>query len=60
MMEISLYEAAILKQFRVMSYGSITVHFLDGVPLRYTLGAQYAIDPTGDVELLKEVAKSKN
>ena len=56
-MDVSPYEAVIIKELRKYSFGQFIVHLHNGIPLRYTLGAEYAIDPTRDEDILKQVAK---
>ena len=59
-LEVSPYEATIIKEMRKVNYGQFTIHFHNGIPIRYTLGASYATDPTKDEDLLKEVIKNGN
>ncbi len=56
---LSPFEIVIIKALRKYEYGQFTIHLVNGIPLRYTLGASYATDPTQDNELLKEIAKLK-
>lgn len=55
--DLSPFEIVIIKALRKYEYGQFTIHLVSGMPLRYTLGASYATDPTKDIELLEEIAK---
>ena len=46
---ISPYEVQVINALRGVKYGSITIHVNRGIPLRYTFGASYNIDPDGSV-----------
>lgn len=54
---LSPFEIVIIKALRKYDFGQFTIHLVQGMPLRYTLGASYANDPTTDIDLLKEIAK---
>ncbi len=54
---LSPFEIVIIKSLRKYDFGQFTIHLVNGMPLRYTLGASYATDPTQDIDLLKEIAK---
>lgn len=60
LMEVSPYEAAVVRQLRTMTFGQLIIHLLDSIPIRFTLGASYEINPAGDAELLKEVIRTDN
>jgi hypothetical protein len=55
--ELSPFEIVIIKALRSYDYGQFVIHLVNGMPLRYTLGASYATDPTKDIDLLKDIAK---
>ncbi len=51
--DISPYEIGIIKAMRKIQFGQLTIHFLQGVPVRYTIGASINVNPLADPEAVR-------
>lgn len=57
--EVSPFEAIIIKVMRKMKFGNLTIHFANGIPLRYTLGASQVVDPTKNDDSILDILEQE-
>lgn len=50
--ELTAFEVAVIKQMRKIPRGSITIHMMEFIPQRYTIGADYLVDPVAELDTL--------